>query len=396
MKRLRTVRVVCFCCLLIGALSSAGAVRIAFDYSYDSNSFFTPERRVLMERAAAEFTSRMTSNSWAQVDPTTAGGHYELAVVNPSTHAISWVTNAVIPATQITVYVGAIDFTQSPFSMMTDSTGDGATQLMGIRNVSGAMTNVLANPSLFRPVNASITFDLQGIQGFSAIPNIERQWHFDTDSDLNTDDRDPLDPHYNDYSDFYGTAVHELGHVLGIHNPGVFSAFLASDPNFCVAYMRQVQSDGQDGYVFTGTNASQFYYDHIGTNIPIEANTRCHFADGVRSVTADGGTSLTYEDNQTFRHGFSELEFGVFQDLGYVITPVPKASITGLVESNSNFNLRMSGLIPYLQFYLATNTDLLDVTWWENAEVIVPTGTVVTSSMPIPLGVNQLFFKLCR
>lgn len=381
--------------LLVGSLSAAGAVRIVFDYSYDSNGFFTPDRRVLMERAAAEFTSRMTSTTWAQVDPTTAGGHYELAVFNPSTMAVSWVTNIIIPTNQITVCVGATDFTKSPISMMNSSTGDGASQLLSILNVSGAMTNLLSNPALFRPVDAAITFDLQGIQGFSA--KITRQWYFPTNPDLNIVDLNPADPHHNDYSDFYDTVVHELGHVLGIHNPLVYQAVLASDPKFCVAWTSRVQPDGQGGYVFTGAHARQFYYNHVGSNIPLDTDTRCHWADGVRSVTSNGWPSLSYESDRPFlRVPFSELEFGALQDLGYVITPVPKASITSLTASNSMLNARAGGLFPYLQCYLAANADLTVTNGWTNLQVMVPTGSVVTVSRPISPNANRLFFRLRR
>ena len=384
----------CFCWLLTGALSPARAVNIVFDYSYDTNSFFTLGRRVLLERAAAEFTSRMTTTTWARVNPTNAGDHYELAVINPSTLVISWFTNAVIPTNQITVYVGAIDFTNSPISQMTNSPGDGASQLMGIRNVSGAMTNLLTNPALFRPVDASITFDLQGIQGFSN--NITAQWYFSTNADLNIDDQ-PAAPTNDDYySDFYCAAVHELGHVLGIHNPNQAPDYLVCDSNFCAAWMSKVQSDGQGGYVFTGTNARQFYYNHVGSNIPLDTDTRCHWAVGVRSVTSNGWTSLTYEDDQPFRHGFSELEFGALQDLGYVITPVPKTSIMSLTATNLNLSLHLSGLIPYLQCYLATNAVLTDTSNWVSAQVLVPTGSVATVSGPISPGVNRLFFQLRR
>ena len=68
-------------------------------------------------------------------------------------------------------------------------------------------------------------------------------------STFTTADRPPT--HYH-YTDFYSTAVHELGHVLGIHNPALFQLLVSSDPNFCVAWMSWVQSDGQGGYVFTG------------------------------------------------------------------------------------------------------------------------------------------------
>jgi hypothetical protein len=395
MKRLRAGKLMCLCWLLIGSLSPVRAVNIVFDYSYDSNGFFTPERRVLLERAAAEFTSRMTSTTWARVDPTATGGHYELAVINPSTMAISWVTNAIIPTNQITVRVGATDFTKSPFYLMTNSTGDGASQLMSILNVSGAMTNLLANPALFRPVDASITFDLQGVQGFSA--TIDRQWYFPTNPDLNIVDLNPADPHHSDYSDFYDGVIHELGHVLGIHNPLVYQTLLASDPNFCVAWTSRVQSDGQGGYVFTGAHARQCYYGHVGTNIPLELTTRCHWADGVRSVTSTNWTSLSYESGRPyFRIAFSELEFGALLDLGYVITPVPKASITSLTVSNSSLHLALSGLIPYLQCYVAANTDLSATNSWTNVQVLVPTGSVATVNGTVPPYLTQLFLQLRR
>jgi hypothetical protein len=373
-------------------LSPAGAVTIVFDYSYDSNGFFTPDRRVLLERAAAEYTSRMTSTTWARVDPTAVGGHYELAVINPSTLGVSWVTNAIIPTNQITVHVGAIDFTKSPFSMMTNSDGTGASQLLSILNVSGAMTNLLTNPALFRPVDASITFDLQGIQGFSA--TILRQWYFPSNADLNIDDRDLA--HLYGYDDFYSTAVHELGHVLGIHNPLVFQTILASDPNFCVAWTSRVQSDGQGGYVFTGTHAKQCYYNHIGTNIPVEPTTLCHWADGVRSTPSNNWTSVTHESHDPFRVPFSELEFGALQDLGYVITPVPQPVFTSLTAGNSILTARVSGLFPYLQCYLAVNADLAATNGWTNVQVVVPTGSVATLSGTIPTNFNRLFFEFRR
>jgi hypothetical protein len=393
MKRLKAGVLVWLFWLLIWSLSSAGAPRIVFDYSYDSNGFFTPARRVLMERAAAEFTSRMTSTTWAQVDPTTAGGHYELAVINPSTITVSWATNTVIPTNQITVHVGAIDFTKSPVVMMTNSSGDGATQLLGVRNVSGAMTNLLTNPALFRPVDASISFDLQGILGFGG--SISAQWYFPTNADLNIDDQ-PAAPNNCNYSDFYAAAVHELGHVLGIHNPTMFQSLVSSDPNFCAAWMSRVQSDGQGGYVFTGPHAKQCYYNHIGANIPVDPDTLCHWADGVRSTPSNNWTSVTHEDHQPFRTPFSELEFGALQDLGYVITPVPKASITSLTVSNSLLNGRVGGLIPYLQCYLALNTNLAAANGWTNVQVMVPTGSVATVSGPIPPNSNRLFFRLPR
>jgi len=325
--------------LLAQSVALAGP-QILFDYSYDTNVFFTPERRVLLEKAASVFTSRIGNTTWAPVDTNLSGGDYELAFFNPTTLAVSWTPNVVIPLNQITISVGATDFRASPWTMMQGSVGDGAAQLLSIRNVNGGIRTVLANPLQFRPINASITFDLGGIQGFGSNGGaVTRQWHFDSDGNLQTDDRNLLDPNYYDYTDFYSTAIHEIGHVLGINNPDMIKvvAGIDYDPDFGLAYMCQVESDGSGGYVFTGTNAAEHYFGQIGQNIPLDTDTQCHFADGVRSDTADGWLSLTYEDNQPFRVGFSELEFGALKDIGYT---VPEPATLSLLALSGIFLLR--------------------------------------------------------
>jgi|GEM_PF-570830 len=314
--------------------TTTSSPRIVFDYTYDTNGFFTPERRALMEAAATSLTARMTGTTWARVDPVTSGGAYDLAFINPSTLGITWNHNVVIPENQITVYLGATNWSTSPFSSL-PSTGDSTTQLLSINNVSGGIGNVLTNPAKFRPINASITFDLQGIQGFSSINT--RQWYFSSVANLKIDDRNPTDPHYNNYTDFYASAIHELGHVLGIYNPfqtTFASTFnLPSDPNFENSWLNQVQSDGLGGYVFTGSHAKQYYYGHVGQNIPLLLDKN-HWADGVQSVAAPTVsatgwtfTSVNHDPNLPFRVGFSELEFGALQDIGYTITSGPSLNI---------------------------------------------------------------------
>lgn len=313
---------------------AAQTPKIVFDYTYDTNNFFTPERRALMEAAATTLTARMTGTTWARVDAATSGGSYDLAFINPSTFAISWNNNIVIPVNQITVYLGAVNWNTSALSSM-PSTGDNATQAFSINNVSGGISNVLTNPAQFRPVNSSIIFDLQGTQGFNS--TITRQWYFAAVANLNIDDRNITDPHYHDYTDFYTTAIHELGHVLGIYNPfqTVFTNTfnLQSDPNFENSWLSKIQADGLGGYVFTGSHAKQNYYAHVGQNVPLLGD-ESHWANGVQSIAAPGVsstgwtyTSLNHEPNLPFRVGFSELEFGALQDIGYTITSGPSLNI---------------------------------------------------------------------
>jgi hypothetical protein len=293
---------------------------IVFNYDYDTSGFFTTERRQLVEKAAATLLARMSGTTWERVDAAATGGSYDLAFINPSTWAVTWSSDVVIPKNQITVYLGAVDFsTFPPDTPMHSSSGCGCSQLLSIRNVSGNIGGVLTSASQYRPPNASISFDLQGIQGFSSART--RQWHFDSDGDLTTDDRNPSDPHYNDYTDFFSALIHELGHVLGIHNPQQFSTLIDYDPNFCRAWMNLVQSDGLGGYVFTGSNTKQLYYGHVGVNIPLGYG-ECHWADGVRSGPSGLWTSVTHESSGPFRVWFSEMEFQALKDIGYVI-PAP-------------------------------------------------------------------------
>lgn len=109
------------------------------DSNDDTNGFFTPERRALMEKAAATLTSRMNGTTWARVDTAVTGGHYDLAFVNPSTHVLTWNPDVVIPENQITIYLGAMNFSLSPITSLPlqSSSGDATTQLMSIRNVTG-------------------------------------------------------------------------------------------------------------------------------------------------------------------------------------------------------------------------------------------------------------------
>jgi hypothetical protein len=309
--------------ICVPTATPVSAPKIVFDYTYDTNHFFDdPARKAIMESVANIFLSRIGFTNWPKVDNVASGGSYELLFVNPSSLVASWTSNVVIPENQITIYLGATDFSVSTIQMMKSSTGTGASQLLGIRNLSkdgnGVLSGVgalLGSPTQFRPVNASITFDLQGVNAGA------RKWYFGSDVPPQGD------AIYNDHDDFYNAAIHEVGHVLGIHNPQVYNSIILTDDNFCAAYTSKVVSVSPTEFFFNGSNAKKMYYNtsgqYVGQDIPLETNTKCHFANGVRSQTANGWTSLSYESGQPFRHSFSELEFQVLRDIGYTVYPNP-------------------------------------------------------------------------
>lgn len=306
------------------APATAETVSIVFNYDYDTNGFFTAPRRALVEQAAATLLARISGSTWARVDPAVTGGSYDLAFINPSsnTWAVTWTSNVVIPKNQITVYLGAVDFSKLDKEPMKSSISTvGCTQLMSIRNVAGNIQNVLTSAAQFRPINASISFDLRGIQGFTDNP---MQFHFDSDGNLATDDRDPTDLNHDNYADFSAAIIHELGHVLGIHDPAPFAAMgITSDPNFCLAWLSRVSVAN----AFTGANAKLLYFGGGGADIPLEVGDKCHWLAGVKSGAPSGAgtgawTSVTHEVDalRPFRVLFSEIEFQALKDIGYTIS----------------------------------------------------------------------------
>ena len=52
---------------------TAGAISIVLDYSYDTGSYFSDERKYIGERAAYAFESRLQSESFGHLDPAQYG-----------------------------------------------------------------------------------------------------------------------------------------------------------------------------------------------------------------------------------------------------------------------------------------------------------------------------------
>jgi len=185
----------------LAALAAAPPVEaeiaLQFDYRYD-NGFFTahPERQAVLE-FAGDYIRRVTDDLEAIVP----SGHntWEAEFWRPDMDdEVGSITDLVVPADTLIVFVAAMDLGEGVLGQAgpgwSNVTGPKAwRQTVRARGEPGALG---LWPTDFGPWGGSVSFD----------DSADTPWYFGIDPG-------GLDP---DHFDFLSTAIHELGHVLGI------------------------------------------------------------------------------------------------------------------------------------------------------------------------------------
>jgi Matrixin/PEP-CTERM motif len=184
--------------LLASTATTAHAIDITFDYSYDTSGFFADSaRRSILDSAAYAFESRLSDNLGA----ITSGGvnHFNARSFNPSDTVFSDIilSNFSIGANQLRIYAGA------------DNLGSGTLGLGGGGGYSASGTQSFINTIANRggPWGGSVSF------------NDTSNWYFDSNTSTTES--------FSGF-DFYSVAVHEIAHVLGM---GHLPTGLTSDVN---------------------------------------------------------------------------------------------------------------------------------------------------------------------
>ncbi|WP_416666647.1 hypothetical protein [Egbenema bharatensis] len=219
---------------------------IRFDYRFDTNGWFTPQRR-----AALEVAARIWENIILDDFPEVPAGTRTYGVFNPQTG--QWIREGMVNNTVIddlVIFVGARDlgfsgsgFNRSPILAQAAPAGNREARITG---------------NQFRPWMGSIAFDLDS----GGSPT---RWFFDptpeTANDIPTNQ-----------IDFISTAVHEIGHVLGFGTSQAFDRLTApidparsSERGFWGINARAVNGGNpiplsgghvQEGYEFGGSGES--------------------------------------------------------------------------------------------------------------------------------------------
>lgn len=168
---------------------------IELDYRFDTIGWFTPEKRNALE-AAARIWETIIQDDF----PDIPAGTQTFGVINPVTgRLLEGVTNHSV-IDDILILVGAGDLGYS------GSSANGSPVLA--QAAPGGIQEPRITGNVFQPWMGSIAFDVDG----GGSPT---QWFFDPTPNTHSD----LPP---DRIDFLSTALHEIGHILGIGSSRAF------------------------------------------------------------------------------------------------------------------------------------------------------------------------------
>ncbi len=279
--------------ILLAASQSASAVTINFDYSYDGG-FFTganTSRQSILNDAGHFLGSRLT-DSLAAI--TSSGNNrFDAVFNNPGTGSVTTLTNFNVAADTLTVFAGGRALGGSlgiggpgGYSISGDTS---FVNTVPQRGQSGATTGPSATD--FAPWGGQIAF------------NNTSNWYFDSN---------PSTTEAFSGNDFYSTALHEIGHLLGI---GITDSW------------KDKVSSGN----FTGVNSVAAF----GGNIVPLAPDLAHWKDGTQSTVMGVFQEAMMDPTLTTgtRKLPTQLDFAALKDVGWQVTAVPLPSAVWLFGS---------------------------------------------------------------
>lgn len=302
-------------CLGVACATSLSAITIEIDYTYDTNNFFdTTEKRDAIE-AVAKFFGDLINDNLLEIDQDAFGGgvSWTASFFHPGTGTTQEIPGLVVPADTIIIYAGGRVLSGSTLG----SGGPGGFSASGTqawfdrirgRGNSGAIATPRTD---FAPWGGAITFDTDSTWNFSQTSNATG-------------------------FEFVTTALHEIGHVLGIGTSDVWLELTST--NFFTGPAAN-QSWGADPPAFSGhlQNPSgdtlesplfnSFEVTH-GLNRP---------ALMLPSVT-DTGTNFDVA---------TDLDLSVLFDLGWEVYPQTPLNFTSLKPSDASFNWPSSSFLDY-------------------------------------------------
>lgn len=278
MKFFKTI-IILYVFVLLPVHASLYAFSIDIKYDYDNNSFFnTQEKKDALAMAVNTFSSRITSTPGA-ITPS-GDDHWTVECWDPrnmQTTKVSF-TDPSIAANTLVLYVGGY--------AMQGYLGFGGPGWCSSYSGSDTWKNTVdyrgGSSSSFSTWGGSISFD----SGTA--------WYFGASATVPADQ-----------FDFYSTAIHEIGHVLGIGT--------ATDQ-----WTNKITDNK-----YTGTYSVEMY----GQSVPVDPD-KAHWAAGTKSKIPGTETeqecSMVPSGNMGQRIYFTDLDWAGVKDMGWGVAAVPE------------------------------------------------------------------------
>jgi hypothetical protein len=246
------------------------AFAIQFDYRFDTRGYFDAERRLLLELAAAEWGARLRDDFPAIPAGTPLAVKSVEQLTEPTLEL-----ELDVPIDDLLVFVGCTDELAATRETARTRTAARLTSIHGepFRRELGQR---LAGPD-FEPWTSAITFAC------------DKDFFLDPTPDT-------FDDVPNDRTDFLSTALHELGHALGVMTSDAYASLRSSD-----------------GSVFTGPRARELF----GADVPLEPDGHLgsHVVFDDQRVLMDNTLSARTRVYPT------RLDLALLEDIGYEIRP---------------------------------------------------------------------------
>ncbi len=291
--------------LLAISPSTASAVSLLFDYTYDTNGFFTPARRSTLQAAGLWIGSRLGDDLSAIVP--SGGNTWTQEFDHPSTGNRLSLANRSVAANALVIYVGASELGSSTAGEGGPGgySASGSTSWLDQVDSRGQAGGLINPPTDFGPWGGAITFDLT------------TTWY----ADQNTATTEPFAG-----IDLYSVALHEIAHVLG---------FGTSIP-----FNQQIDFTA---ITFTGSSSTAVF----GSNPPL--NNEAHWRAGLTSTVF--GTSIQQQVamDPTILEGtrkhLTELDMAGLRDIGWEVVPEPSVGLMLLLGTGVMLGRRRRNLV---------------------------------------------------
>lgn len=244
-------------------------ITIHFDYSRDTNGFFTDTARQQVLELAGEMLGSRLDDHLQAIAPS-GSNTWSLNATEPSGSGSFVLNNQTIPENTVVVFVGSRDISSLAIGGPGGYSASGSSAWLDLVAARGQV-GMFDNPETdFGLWGGSITFD------------DDANWYFGMSADgLGAGQYD-----------FLSVAIHELGHVFGVGTSEAWDAHIS-------------------GSSFTGPNAVA----EFGEDVPLSGSS--HFQEG----TEDDGQEVAMDPTLLVgtRKLFTKLDYAALADIGWEV-----------------------------------------------------------------------------